>query len=323
MVSTTIFSGCANEIHQMMRSEDIKVAARYIQSGKLVAFPTETVYGLGGNALSDSAVAAIYEAKGRPQFNPLIVHVEGIEAASRYVVANALAKKLAAHFWPGALTMVLPRRTDCALSLLVSAGMDNVAVRVPAHPLAQALLSASGVPIAAPSANRSGRVSPTEATHVRQELGDRVAFILDGGRCTVGIESTVIDLTGNTPAILRPGSVTQEAIEAVIGRVKIGGDAIRSPGMLASHYAPNLPLRLQAQDVRMGEALLAFGTPLAGASIVQNLSTSGDLQEAAANLFRMLRRLDVSGASAIAVMPIPEEGLGVAVNDRLRRAAVR
>jgi L-threonylcarbamoyladenylate synthase len=304
---------------------DIDRAALLLKDGKLVAFPTETVYGLGGNALSDSAVAAIYAAKGRPQFNPLIVHVHSLHDAQAHVTFNDKARALARRFWPGPLTLVLPRRKDCKLSLLVSAGLDSVAIRSPHHEVAQSLLAAAGIPIAAPSANRSGRISPTEAADVQEELGERVAMVLDGGQCPVGIESTVVDMVFATPAILRPGSVTREQLEAIIGTVSVqtSGD-IRAPGMLASHYAPTKPLRLGAHDVRPGEALLAFGPLLPpGAAIVENLSPGRNLEEAAANLFRMLRRLDASKAQAIAAMPIPNEGLGIAINDRLSRAATR
>jgi len=303
--------------YQMMKDE-IKKAAAFLREGKLVAFPTETVYGLGGNALSDTAVAAIYAAKGRPEFNPLIVHVHSLAEAKKYARFNAAAEKLAKKYWPGPLTLVLPRTQDCTLSLLVSAGLDSVAIRVPAHPLAQELLHEAKLPIAAPSANRSGRISPTEAAHVREELGDKVAMILDGGACAVGIESTVVDMTGDAPVILRPGGLV---IPAKAG-IHLQNDKIKSPGMLASHYAPSKPMRINATYVRTYEALLAFGADVPdGAALVENLSPTGNLQEAAANLFRMLRRLDASHAKSIAVMPIPEEGLGIAINDRLKRAA--
>jgi len=307
---------------------DIKNAAALLKAGKLVAFPTETVYGLGGNALSDEAVASIYAAKGRPEFNPLIVHVRSLEDANHYVEFNEKALKLAHHFWPGPLTLVLPRRKECELSLLVSAGMDTVAVRMPTHPLAQALLHEAGFPVAAPSANRSGRISPTDAAHVHEELGDRVSMVLDGGPCQFGIESTVVDITREIPVILRPGSITIQQLTEIIGRVESAteGDAISAPGMLASHYAPSHPVRLNAVHVESGEALLAFGHNVpAGAQHTLNLSPNGNLQEAAANVFRMLRALDATDAKRIAVMPIPEDGhenaLGVAINDRLRRAA--
>ncbi|MDX1974217.1 MAG: L-threonylcarbamoyladenylate synthase [Rickettsiales bacterium] len=300
---------------------DIKHAAELLQAGELVAFPTETVYGLGADACSDEAVAKIYETKGRPSFNPLIVHVTTSNQLSDYVVMNANAQTLATAFWPGPLTLVLPRSVNCPLSLLVSAGLDSVAMRIPAHPVAHALLQAAQMPIAAPSANRSGRISPTQASHVRDELGESISCILEGGDCQIGLESTVIDLSGEVPRILRPGSITKDMIESHIGPVLSGGDAqIKSPGMLESHYAPSKPLRLNATNLQPGEALLAFGDALPTA-IVQNLSAKSDLREAAAHLFKMLRLLDASDAASIAVMPIPEEGLGIAINDRLRRAA--
>ena len=302
---------------------DIAYAASLLVSGHLVALPTETVYGLGASALSDAAVASIYAMKERPQFNPLIVHVRSLEEAARYVKVSPLAKQLAARFWPGALTLVLERRADCPLSLLVSAGMDTVAIRMPAHPVAQKLLEAAGIPVAAPSANRSGRISPTEPAHVRGEFANRV-FILDGGMCSIGLESTVIDARGDVPVILRPGSVTQEMLREAVGKVGMvdtSGGYI-SPGMLASHYAPEKPLRLDATELLPGEGLLAFGAAIpAGAGVVYNLSERGDLQEAAANLFRMLRQLDASAARSLAAMPVPHEGIGEAINDRLRRAA--
>ncbi len=305
--------------------ENIAAAARLIAAGELVAFPTETVYGLGADATNDHAVARIFEAKGRPRFNPLIIHVADIDAARAQVRFDRRAEMLAERFWPGALTLVLPRRPDCSVSLLASAGLDSLAVRVPRHPVAQALLVACGRPVAAPSANASGKVSPTTAAHVAESLGTKVAMILDGGRCPIGLESTVLDLTAPTPTVLRPGGVTEEEVIAAIGPIAfsdaIASERPKSPGQLASHYAPELPLRLNATP-RPGDALLAFGAaPPATAAFVENLSPAGDLMEAAANLFAMLRALDRSGAAAIAVMPIPETGLGRAINDRLRRAA--
>lgn len=298
-------------------------AARLLRAGELVAFPTETVYGLGADATSERAVAAIFAAKGRPRFNPLIVHVPGLAEAEALARFDARAQDLAARFWPGPLSLVLPRRADSGLSLLASAGLDTVAVRAPAHPVAQAVLRAAGQPIAAPSANRSGRVSPTEAAHVAAELGDQVALILDAGRTPVGLESTVLDLTGEAPALLRPGGVTLEALSALLGPIATPtAGPVRSPGMLASHYAPALPLRLEARDARPGEALLAFGSNVPpGFAEVQWLSRTGDLAEAAANLFAMLRQLDRPVFTGIAVMPVPEHGLGRAINDRLHRAA--
>jgi L-threonylcarbamoyladenylate synthase len=298
-------------------------AAALLRAGRLVAFPTETVYGLGGDATNDHAVAAIFAAKARPRFNPLIVHVRDLTEAERLAVFNEPAHRAAVRFWPGPLTLVLPRRPGVAMSLLASAGLDAVAVRVPAHSVAQALLREAGRPIAAPSANRSGGVSPTEAAHVAEDLGDDVALILDDGPTPVGLESTVLDLSGEAPALLRPGAVTFEALTELLGPVSLPGSALpKSPGMLPSHYAPLLPVRIAATDARPGEALLAFG-PNAPPGFAEELwlSRAGDLVEAAANLFAMLRRLDRPSFTGIAVMPIPEHGLGRAINDRLRRAA--
>ncbi|HUL07146.1 MAG TPA: L-threonylcarbamoyladenylate synthase [Candidatus Acidoferrum sp.] len=308
--------------------ETIAAAARLLTAGELVAFPTETVYGLGGDGTNDRAVARIFEAKGRPRFNPLIVHFADADAARAQVAFDERADLLAARFWPGALTLVLPRRPGCTVSLLASAGLDSLAVRAPRHPVAQALLRACGQPIAAPSANASGKISPTTAAHVATSLGGKVAMILDGGRCTLGIESTVLDLTGEVPTLLRPGGVTMEQLADAIGRpttpAASDSQAPKSPGLLASHYAPDLPLRLDVRDVQPGEGLLAFGArPITGAAAVENLSLSGDPTEAAANLFAMLRALDRPELAGIAVMPIPEHGLGQAINDRLRRAAAR
>jgi L-threonylcarbamoyladenylate synthase len=304
-------------------SSAVARAARLLRAGRLVAFPTETVYGLGADATNEHTVAAIFEAKGRPRFNPLIVHVPGLAEAEALVKFDARARRIAAQFWPGPLTLVLRRRDDSGLSLLASAGLDTVAIRAPNHTVAQALLRAAGRPIAAPSANRSGRVSPTEATHVAAELGDRVALILDDGRTAIGLESTVLDLLGETPALLRPGGVTFEELTALLGPIATAATGpLRSPGMLPSHYAPALPLRLDATEPRPGEALLAFG-PGAPPGFAETLwlSRSGDLAEAAANLFAMLRQLDRPAFTGIAVMPIPEHELGRAIADRLRRAA--
>jgi len=306
----------------------IEEAARLIREGELVAFPTETVYGLGGDATNERAVAKIFEAKGRPQFNPLISHVPGSAEAKRLVQWNDTADKLASRFWPGPLTLVLRRAAGSPIALLATAGLDTVAIRAPAHPLAQELIGAAGVPIAAPSANRSGAISPTRAEHVAESLGAKVAMILDGGPCTIGIESTVLDLTSERPTLLRPGGATREAIEAVVGPIAVSealpaGDAARkSPGQLQSHYAPARPVRLEAAAVAADEGLLAFGPrPLAGARRTLNLSVAGDLGEAAANLFAHLRALDRPDIGRIAVMPVPHTGLGLAINDRLRRAA--
>lgn len=298
-------------------------AASLLHDGALVAFPTETVYGLGGDATNDRAVAAIFAAKGRPSFNPLIVHVAELAVAEPLADFDDRARDLARHFWPGPLTLVLKRRTACSISRLASAGLETVALRAPAHPLAQALLQAVGQPLAAPSANRSGHVSPTTADHVLDELGGRIAAVLDGGACRVGIESTVVDLSQSQAALLRPGGVPREQLESVLGRLTdpMDADAPRAPGMLDRHYAPERPLRLNTTAVASNEALLAFGTPLSGASATVNLSPACDLTEAAANLFAALRMLDQPRFAAIAVMPIPETGLGAAINDRLRRAA--
>jgi L-threonylcarbamoyladenylate synthase len=302
----------------------IALAAAKLQAGELVAFPTETVYGLGADAGNDRAVAAIFAAKRRPSFNPLIVHVGERVLAERLARFDARAERLADRHWPGPLTLVLPRRPAGGVSLLVSAGLDTLALRLPRHPVAAALLAAFGGPIAAPSANPSGRLSPTTAAHVAERLGDKLAAILDGGPTHIGLESTIVDLSGPTARLLRPGGLPIEEIEALIGPLAGAAPAAtpRAPGMLASHYAPDLPLRLDATGVAGDEALLAFGpTPLTGARTALNLSPTGDLAEAAANFFAYLRRLDASAAQAIAVMPIPDRGLGRAINDRLARAA--
>lgn len=296
-----------------------------LRDGALVAFPTETVYGLGADATNGEAVAAIFEAKDRPRFNPLIVHVSGLEAARALADFSGRAMELAAAFWPGALTLVLRKLPGCRIADLATAGLDTVALRVPAHPVAQALLEAAEVPIAAPSANRSGRVSPTSAAHVEADLGDRPAFILDSGSCAFGLESTVVDATPQNPRLLRPGAIPRAEIEAVLGFPLAHADpqkGIASPGQIASHYAPRAELRLNASEVRDGESLLAFGdnVPVHNGACV-NLSPKGNLREAAARLFAALRELDASGARMIAVMPVPAEGLGEAINDRLKRAA--
>ena len=317
----------------MTETVDLAGAATLLRAGALVAFPTETVYGLGADARQGPAVAAIFAAKGRPHFNPLICHFPTAEAAWAEVVPDDRARALAAAFWPGPLSLVLPRRDGCRIDLLAGAGLETLAVRVPAHPLALALLEAAGVPVAAPSANRSGQISPTTAAHVLDGLGGRIAAVLDGGPCGVGLESTVLDLTQRSPVLLRPGGVTVEAIEAVIGPVSRplplsaaeASRTLRSPGMMLSHYAPDLPLRLGASTVAEDEALLAFGPALPGAGAVWQLSESGDVTEAAARLFSGLRWLDAEGARrgflGIAAMAVPEAGLGAAINDRLARAA--
>ncbi|MEZ5853803.1 MAG: L-threonylcarbamoyladenylate synthase [Hyphomicrobiaceae bacterium] len=304
-------------------------AARIIRAGGLVAFPTETVYGLGADATNGRAVARIYEAKGRPSFNPLIAHVADRAAAAEIGVLEGVALTLAQAFWPGPMTLVLNKTTTCTVCALATAGLDTVAVRVPSHPVARALLELTGVPVAAPSANRSGHVSATTAAHVAADLGDRVDLIVDGGACEAGIESTILDATSGELVLLRPGALTVEAIEAAIGfapRSAATATSARArpnaPGQLESHYAPGLSVRLQASAPRPGEAFLAFG-PFAPAydGPLLNLSPTGDLVEAAANLFEALRRLDHSGANGLAVMPIPDIGIGRAINDRLRRAA--
>ena len=303
-------------------SRAISRGAGLLKASRLVAFPTETVYGLGGDATNERAVAEIFAAKGRPRFNPLIVHVPGLAEAEALAIFDDRAREVVARFWPGPLTLVLRRRSDSGLSLLGSAGLDTIALRAPAHEVAQALLRETGRPIAAPSANRSGRVSPTEAAHVAEEIGARVSLILDGGRTPVGLESTVLDLSAEAPALLRPGGVTSEQLTALLGPIAaLTKGSLKSPGMLASHYAPSLPLRLEADRARPGDALLAFGPEAPpGFAEVLWLSRSGDLAEAAANLFAMLRRIDRPPFTGIAVMPIPEHGLGRAINDRLRRA---
>lgn len=295
-------------------------AAALLAGGQLVAFPTETVYGLGADARDDRAVAGIYAAKGRPVFNPLIVHVADLAAVEKIAVLDDAARALAQEFWPGALTLVLPLRDGAGLSRLVSAGLPSVALRVPAHPVARALITAFGGPVAAPSANPSGRISPTTAAHVMDGLAGRIAAVVDGGATPVGVESTIIGLDGREPALLRPGGVSVEDIARVIGRTPVRpGPSERpsSPGQLLSHYAPLGTVRLDATEARAGEVMLGFGS-VDGAL---NLSPSGDLVEAAANLFAMLHDLDEAGAVAICVAPIPQRGLGVAINDRLARAA--
>jgi L-threonylcarbamoyladenylate synthase len=301
-------------------------AAELLREGGLVAFATETVYRLGADATSDAAVARIYEAKGRPQFNPLIVHVPEVAAARKLGVFNADAQMLAEAFWPGALTLVVPRTSECPVSLLVSAGLDSVALRVPAHAAARDLLLLAGVPVAAPSANRSGQISPTLPEHVEQDLGDRVDLVLDGGPCGIGVESTIVGCLDDRATLLRPGGVAVELIEQVLGktldRSSTNSEAPASPGQLLSHYAPAAQVRLNVQQVRPGEALLAFGpNEPAHEGPALNLSPTGDLNEAAANLFAHMRELDKTGTACIAVMPIPQSGLGLAINDRLQRAA--
>jgi L-threonylcarbamoyladenylate synthase len=298
-------------------------AATLLGQGDLVAFPTETVYGLGADARSGAAVARIFAAKDRPTFNPLIVHTPDIDAAKRYVIWGDLANRLAAAFWPGPLTLVLPLRDGHGIASLVTAGQDTLAIRVPAHPAAQQLLRIFDGPLAAPSANPSGRISPTSAAHVLAGLNGRIGAILDDGPCTVGLESTIIGLAGATPVMLRPGGLSGEQIEAVLGQPLLHPSgavhqnaALSSPGQMLSHYAPAASVRLNATCANPDEVLLGFG-PVA---CDLNLSPTGDLAEAAANLFEHLHKLDAQ-AQPIAVSPIPNHGLGIAINDRLRRAA--
>jgi L-threonylcarbamoyladenylate synthase len=307
----------------------IETAAACLRQGGLVAFPTETVYGLGADAGNGEAIARLYAAKGRPAFNPLIAHVGDIEAARRIAVFDRDAERLAAAFWPGPLTLVLPKRPDCGVADLALAGLDSVAVRLPAHPVAQALLKAFGGPVVAPSANRSGHVSPTSAAHVMTDLRGRIDIVVDAGASAVGVESTIVSCL-EAPTLLRPGGLARDEIERVLGHAlaapPVADEApqkleLIAPGMLASHYAPKAKLRLDAQAPRDDEALLAFGPAPAFAGTTFNLSPRADLIEAAANLFSHLRALDASGARTIAVMSVPHDGLGEAINDRLARAA--
>ncbi len=302
-------------------------AAEILRAGGLVAFPTETVYGLGADATSAWAVARIYDAKGRPSFNPLIAHVADIDAARREALLPEAAVRLAQAFWPGPLTLVAPAAPGGSVCELARAGLTSVALRVPDHPVARALIDALGRPIAAPSANRSGHVSPVTAAHVAEDLGGRVEMILDGGRTAAGLESTIVSFCGPEPALLRPGAIPREKIEKLLGR-KLAAPAhaeVTAPGMTASHYAPNARLRLEAHELLEGEGALDFAGRLRGqappGAIVLDLSPRGDLVEAAANLFAFLRELDSRGAEKVAVAHLPERGLGEAINDRLRRAA--
>jgi L-threonylcarbamoyladenylate synthase len=312
----------------------IAEAAAVLSGGGLIAFPTETVYGLGADAGNGGAIARLYEAKGRPAFNPLIAHVADVTAARALGRFDADATQLAAAFWPGPLTLVVPKAAGCPVADLATAGLDTLAVRVPSHDVARQILKTFGGPVVAPSANRSGHVSPTTAAHVLADLSGRLDLIIDGGATDVGVESTIIACVGE-PVLLRPGGVPSDAIARALGRplgtssrgAATADDPPLAPGLLASHYAPHTPLRPNAERVEPGEVLLAFGATLppnaANAVTVLNLSPRGDLIEAAANLFSHLRALDAAGAKAIAVMPIPHHGLGEAINDRLQRAAVR
>jgi L-threonylcarbamoyladenylate synthase len=303
-------------------THSIARAAAILRHGGLVAIPTETVYGLGANAADDDAVAGIFAAKERPRFNPLIVHVRNLEHAQTLGDFSQTALQLAGTFWPGPLTLVLPRRARAPVSLLATAGLDTIALRVPAHQTARALLEESQLAIAAPSANRSGTISSTTATQVAENLGATVDLVLDAGPTEHGIESTIVGLYGPAPVLLRPGALAREQIEAIAGPLGIdAGGTVASPGQLRSHYAPKTPLRLNAHGAAADEAFLAFGAPPVQVSIMRNLSETGDLREAAANLFSMLHELDREGCTAIAVMPIPAHGLGEAINDRLRRGA--
>jgi len=310
-------------------SEATKAAAQCLAAGGLVAFPTETVYGLGADATNAHAVARLYAAKGRPSFNPLIAHVAGLAEAQRLARFDATATQLAQAFWPGPLTLVLPKTPDCAVSDLASGGLDSIAVRVPDHTVARELIVAFGKPIVAPSANRSGHVSPTTAAHVLADLRGQIDLVVDGGPTKVGVESTIIACL-DRPTLLRPGGLAREAVTKLLGHPLTEAplmeaveenEAPLAPGMQASHYAPKARLRLEATSVGAEEALLAFGPAVEHSAAMLNLSVRGDLVEAAANLFSHLRALDASGAEAIAVMPVPENGLGEAINDRLRRAA--
>jgi len=301
------------------------LAAKYLLQGKLVSFPTETVYGLGADATSDTAVARIFEAKQRPAFNPLIIHLPSLAEAEKYVEFDIVSRKLAGEFWPGPFTLVLKKKPDCRLSGLVSAGLDTVAVRVPDHPVVKELLRHFKFPVAAPSANISGRLSPTRPEHVARALSSRVAMILDGPLGRNGIESTIVQVIGSEIRLLRPGSITRQEIEKLTGlrvaRYEDGNNPA-APGQLKNHYAPHTPVRLNATNIYPGEALLAFGSLYPrDARIIRNLSPKGSLHEAASNLFAMLHDLDQTGCKAIAVSPIPNRGLGIAINDRLGRAA--
>jgi L-threonylcarbamoyladenylate synthase len=321
------------EVATRMKHADaaaIGEAARILAAGGLVAFPTETVYGLAADATNGAAVARLYAAKGRPRFNPLIVHVADRSVAQRLGKFDPAAAALAAAFWPGPLTLVLPKTDDCPVAELATAGLETIAVRAPNHPIAQGLIEAAGRPLVAPSANRSGHVSPTTAAHVAADLGGRIDLILDGGPTPVGVESTIVACLFGPPVLLRPGGVARAAVEQILGRplgepAQTRSDAPLAPGMLASHYAPVTRLRLDVDKVEPHEALLAFGSSLPPGAVqavaLLNLSPSGDLVEAAANLFAHLRALDRAGARAIAVTPLPREGLGEAINDRLTRAA--
>ncbi len=293
-----------------------------LRAGELVGVPTETVYGLATDATNENAVAKIYTAKGRPSFNPLIAHVSNINMAQRYGEFELVALKLAEAFWPGPLTIVVPLKADCGIAAPVTAGLETIALRQPQGVMAK-LAEKLGFPIAAPSANTSGKISPTTAQHVVNDLGNKVAIVLDNGPCTVGVESTVVKVSNGKITLLREGGLAGEEIERIVGPIERGTDApkVEAPGMLLKHYAPRVPLRINAKSVKPDEALIAFGQPLKGALITRNLSKDGDLAEAASNLFAYMKELEQSGATGIAVQPIPKHGLGAAINDRLARAA--
>lgn len=317
--------------------QSIETIANALREGKLAAIPTETVYGLAANALDEEAVKRIFKAKGRPAINPLIIHVSSLEQAEQYVDFSETAREVAEHFWPGPLTLILPQKKNCPIAKTASAGLTTLAVRMPSSPIAQNILKAAKLPLAAPSANKSGEPSPTTPQHVSQSLGDHVDFILAAGKCSAGLESTVLDLSEDIAVILRPGHVTSDDLEPVLGYLpafdKGDHEKPKSPGQTLRHYAPNLPIRLNAVDVKKGEALLAFGSlKFMGIETggyakdlptekLKNLSDAGDLHEAAANLFSMLRELDCPDNSGIAVMSIPHHGIGLAINDRLEKAA--
>ncbi len=301
-------------------SQTIPEAAAALRHGDLVILPTETVYGLAADASNAEAVARIFAAKGRPRFNPLIAHVDSVAAAARVGVMPPMGEALADRFWPGPLTLVLPVREGSPVCELARAGLDSVAVRVPGHPVARAALEAFGGPVVAPSANRSGRPSPTTLDDAVEETGGAAAAALDGGPCAVGLESTVVSLLGDRPRLLRPGSITREQLEAVVGPLESDGtEGHRSPGRLSLHYAPDAPVRIEAEEARPGEILLGFGPGVGDPR--WSLSVSGDLTEAAARLFRVLREADRERPTGIAIAPVPQTGLGEAINDRIRRAA--
>ena len=307
--------------------DNISLAANAIIAGRLVAFPTETVYGLGANATKDDAVANIFKAKSRPSFNPLIIHFKNISDVKKEVFWNDTAETLARTFWPGPMTLILNRKETSRISLLASAGLESIAVRIPRHRIAQTLIEKSGFPLAAPSANESGMLSPTDAHHVMKSLHNKIAYILDGKATKIGLESTVIDLSNDAPTILRPGYITKEQIEktikhSVIADLDISSDAkIISPGMITKHYSPNTPLRINATKFTKNEKVIGFGSK--APPLAMNLSYSSNLDEASSNLFKFLHELDHTNTQSIAVMPIPEVGLGIAINDRLRRASAK